>query len=132
MNGSQKELINYRRQKAKETLHDAEILLESHSLPSTVNRIYYALFYEIIALLLTEDMSSGKQSGVRALLNEHFVKTGKVPVEIGKFYASMFDFRQKSDYGDFVVFDEKKISDWLEEAKRHIQELERIIEQKIG
>lgn len=122
------ELINYRREKAKETLEDARILFNAGRLYSAVNRIYYALFYEVVALLLTKDLSSAKHSGVRALLNEHFVKTGKVDVELGRFYSNMFDFRQKSDYGDFVVFESEKVKGWLLKAEQFIEGLEKIIE----
>lgn len=77
-----KELIRYRQRKGRETLEDAALLFHSGRLFSALNRIYYALFYEVIALLLTADLSSAKHTGVRALFNEHFVKTGKVPVEL--------------------------------------------------
>lgn len=132
MNQPRQELIRYRRQKARETLRDAEILFDGKRLFSAVNRIYYALFYEIIALLLTQELFSAKHSGVRALLNEHFIKTGKVTVEAGKFYAHMFEFRQKGDYGDFVEFNEEKVRTWLKEAGRFIEELEKVIEQEIS
>lgn len=102
------DLIQYRREKAKETLEDAKILFRAKRLFSTLNRIYYALFYEVMALLLTKDLSSPKHTGIRALFNEHFVKTKKVSVDNGKFYSRMFDFRQKGDYGDFVKFEEKR------------------------
>ena len=52
------DLIDYRRAKAEETLHDAHILYDAKSYSSAVNRIYYALFYEVTALLLMEDLSS--------------------------------------------------------------------------
>jgi uncharacterized protein (UPF0332 family) len=68
------ELIRYRREKAVETLKDAQILFESERLSSAVNRIYYAIFYEVSALLMTKDLSSAKHSGIRALFNEYFVK----------------------------------------------------------
>lgn len=76
----EQELIAYRRSKAKETLQDGKILFEARRYPSAVNRIYYALFYAVTALLLTKGLSSSKHGGVMALFNEHFVKTGKVPV----------------------------------------------------
>jgi len=131
LNRPQQNLINYRRQKARETLEDAEILFSHKRIFSVVNRIYYALFYEIIALLLTQNLSSTKHSGVRSMFNEHFIKTGKVPVEIGKFYAHMFEFRQKGDYSDFIEFDVAKVEQWLMKAKQYLLELERIIETEI-
>jgi len=54
------ELIDFRRERAKETLRDAKVMFEKASLFSTVNRIYYSIFYGVIALLLTEGLSSSK------------------------------------------------------------------------
>ena len=125
------ELIRYRQKKARDTLEDAALLFHSGRLFSTLNRIYYAVFYEVVALLLTADLSSAKHTGVRALFNEHFVKTGKVPVEAGRFYSRMYDFRQKGDYGDFVEFEREKMKEWLDQASMFIDEMDRIIEKEM-
>ncbi|MCL4385050.1 MAG: HEPN domain-containing protein, partial [Cyanobacteria bacterium] len=122
------DLIDYRRNKAKETLQDAKILFDAKRTHSTVNRIYYALFYEVTSLLLTKNLSSSKHSGVLSLFNEHFIKIKKVDVELGRFYSTMFEFRQKSDYGDFMEFEEKKIKEWLEKAEKFIQKIEKLID----
>jgi uncharacterized protein (UPF0332 family) len=66
------ELIRYRREKSRETLEDAHILFRAGRFFSAVNRIYYALFYEVMALLLTKDLSSARHAGIRALFNEQF------------------------------------------------------------
>lgn len=124
-------LINYRRKKAADTLKDAKIMFNRVSLFTTVNRIYYAVFYEVSALLLTKDLSSSKHSGVRALFNREFVKPGIVKEEYADFYNRIFDSRQEADYGDFVEFDEKKVRQWLCEAEDFIKEIEKIIS-KIG
>jgi len=126
-----KELIRHRQRKGRETLEDAALLFHSGRLFSALNRIYYALFYEVIALLLTADLSSAKHTGVRALFNEHFVKTGKVPVELGRFYARMYDFRQKGDYGDFVEFEKEKVKEWLDQASMFMDEMDGIIEKEM-
>ena len=125
------ELIRYRQKKARETLEDAALLFHSGRLFSTLNRIYYALFYEVVALLLTADLSSAKHTGVRALFNEHFVKAGKVPVEAGRVYSRMYEFRQKGDYGDFVEFEREKVKEWLDQASLFIDEMDRIIENEM-
>ena len=125
------DLIRYRREKSKETLEDAYILFRAGRLFSALNRIYYALFYEVMALLLTKDLSSARHTGVRALFNEHFVRTGKVSVESGRFFSRMYDFRQKGDYADFVQFEEAKIKEWLVLAESFIEELEQVIEKEI-
>jgi uncharacterized protein len=109
-------------------LRDARILFENESYSSAVNRIYYALFYAVTALLLTRDMSSAKHSGMRSLFNENFVKPGTVRLETGKFFSLMFDFRQKGDYGDFVVFDAETVKGWLERADAFMDEIEKLVD----
>jgi len=111
-------LVGYRREKARETLQDGRILLDAGRYSSAVNRVYYAIFYEVTALLLAKGLSSTKHSGIMALFNEHFVKTKKVDIESGRFFSRMFEFRQKSDYADFVRFEADKVKEWFEKAGR--------------
>jgi len=125
------ELISYRRKRAKEALEDAERLVNAGSLFSAVNRIYYSMFYEVTALLLIKNLSASKHSGIRSLFNKKYVKTGKVRIEMGKFFARMFEFRQKGDYGDFVEFEEKKVKEWLDTGKVFIEELEMVIKTEL-
>lgn len=122
------DLICYRRAKARETLDDAKLLANADRLSSAVNRIYYALFYEVNALLVLKSLSSAKHSGVVALFNEHFVKTKIISLEEGRFYSRMFEFRQKSDYADFVSFEKSKVFEWLAGAEQFIREVEAVID----
>lgn len=118
------DMVKYRREKAANTLEDARILFERKRLFSTVNRIYYSLFYEVSALLQSKGFSSPKHTGIRALFSEHFVKPGIVETEIGKFYSRMFTFRQKADYQDYVRFEYEEVKVWLETAEKYLAVLE--------
>ena len=51
-----KENIRYRIKRAKETYEDAIFLFEKGSLNSSINRLYYSVFYATIALLLDSDI----------------------------------------------------------------------------
>jgi len=63
------DLILYRIVRAKETLEDARILAGSKRWNACVNRLYYACFYAVSALLIQNDLSSSKHTGVRSLFN---------------------------------------------------------------
>lgn len=120
-------VIKYRRERAKETLEEAEIMLDNNKLIAAVNRIYYAIFYEVLALLLTKGLSSSKHSGVRSLFNKEFVKPGIISEEYGDFYNRLFEFRQRGDYEDFVEFDYEKVKSWFDNTKDFINSLEQVI-----
>ncbi|MEW6203271.1 MAG: HEPN domain-containing protein [bacterium] len=121
------ELIRYRLERAKESLKDAEILFSENRLRSTVNRLYYSLFYAAVALLETKGLSSSKHSGVMALFNQYFVNTGKVSKDIGKFYGKLFISRQNGDYSDFMEFKEETVREYFEKCKEYLVKLEKII-----
>jgi len=67
------------------------------------------------------DLFSSKHSGVRALFNREFIKTGIVREKLGDFYNNKFEFRQKGDYGDFVEFEKEKVHDRLKKTEHFIR-----------
>jgi uncharacterized protein len=122
-----RELIKYRIERSLETLDDAKILFENKKLFSSVNRIYYSMFFAITALLLTKAMSSAKHSGTLSIFNKEFVNTGLVDKKLGRFYNEMFEFRQKADYKDFVSFKDSDIEAWLAKAQEFLSVVNSII-----
>jgi len=110
-------LIRYRLERSREALDDAETLLSDNRLHAAVNRMYYCMFYAAVALLKTKDLASSKHSGVRAMFNQYFVKTGVVPKEIGKFYEKIFNERQEGDYIDFTEFTPESVKYILRTAR---------------
>ena len=120
-------LVLYRLNRADESIEEALILLERGHTNTFVNRLYYACFYAITALLLSKGLSSSKHSGVRALFHQKFVKNGLINREMGKFYDKLFDTRQKGDYTDLVYFDKKEVGSWFDEAKKFISSIKNII-----
>ena len=69
--------------------------------PVRLNRLYYAAFYAARALLATKALDSSRHSGVIALFQEHFVKTGLITTDAARALPRAFEKRQTSDYGDF-------------------------------
>lgn len=121
MNDRGEELIRYRLSRAKETLEEARLLAENKHGNAAVNRLYYACFYAVLALLIRDGRYSSKHSGVRALFNIHFVKTGEVPKEMARIYNDLFERRQEGDYDDFIVFDAVDVQNWLSEAESFVR-----------
>ena len=119
-------IIEYRLERARESLEDAIKLLEEGSLHSVVNRIYYAMFYAVNALLFTRDLSSSKHSGVKALFQREFINKGEVDRTYGKFFSEIFEKRQAGDYKDLVEFEKEDVEAWLEKAEEFIKIIEKL------
>ena len=120
MTKGQEDLIRYKLTRAEETIEEARVMLQTDHPYGAANRIYYACFYAVTALLLTQNLSSSRHSGVIALFNRHFVKTGLISVDMGKFYSRIFDNRLESDYADWVEMEKEDIQEELARGKEFI------------
>jgi uncharacterized protein (UPF0332 family) len=127
MKGTKKDLIQYRLQRARETFEDAQILSERNKWNSTINRLYYSAYYAVMALLLDAGFKPATHNGAKSNFTEHFIKTNKIPKELGKIYSQLFTWRQKGDYDDLFDFDKDKVLPYFEPVNRLIE----IIESKL-
>ena len=128
MTGEQWEFIRYRMARAQEALEEASLLLANAHVRTAVNRIYYACFYAVSALLLTEGQSSSKHSGIRALFDQLWIGSERLPKDMGRFYRQLFDVRQRGDYTDLVAFDPAEVQAWLKEATAFVERIARNID----
>ena len=65
-------LISYRLERARESLDAAQLLFSNGMLTSSMNRIYYAMFYAVQALLVLHDASFSKHGKVKRYFNGRF------------------------------------------------------------
>lgn len=128
MNEELNDLINYRIARAKETLEEAGVLADSGHWNACVNRLYYACFYAVSALLSKHDLSSSKHSGIRSFFNHNFVKSGIFSKETAVIYNSLFERRQEGDYEVFVKFSETDVNPWVKETEVFVNAIIKLIE----
>ena len=121
------ELVKYRLTRARETYNEVSILVKNELWNTAVNRLYYSCFYAVIALLADQEIEAQSHSGVRQMLGLHFIKTGKIDPETGRFLARLFDLRQTGDYDDFIDFDKEKVMELLEPANNLISTIESVL-----
>jgi len=119
--------IKYRLDKAFESLADAKLLSQNKRWNSCVNRLYYAAYYAVIALLLQDNYDGSTHKGTRNQFNIKFIKEGIIDKKYGKLYSKLFDWRQKGDYGDLFNFDEEQVSPLIEPTEELIKEIQKLI-----
>jgi uncharacterized protein (UPF0332 family) len=127
MDEKRREVAIYRLDRAKATLDDARLLAQSHRWNSAINRLYYAAFYAITALLTRENLEAATHKGVKQLFSAHFIQTGKISLELGKAFSQLFTWRQKGDYDDLFDFTEEKIAPYFEPVEHLIEEVEKYL-----
>ncbi len=132
MNEAEITLIRYRMDRSKEALSAAKLMYEKSHYNDAVNRLYYSCFYAVIALLATEGIHPSKHTAVRAFLNKNWIKTEKISKETGRLYNTLFDRREKGDYGDYFRFSENDVKDWLERVEKAIEEIFQVIERHLS
>jgi uncharacterized protein (UPF0332 family) len=122
-----KEVISYWLEKAHESLDAAQAEMTAGRRSFAVNRIYYACFYAVSAVLLQKGFQFKKHSGVKASFHKHLVKSGLVRHEHGELYDELFEARQRGDYIELVAFDEAGVRNWLNQAKSFVKDITSLI-----
>jgi len=124
------ELVKFRLEKANATLAELSILLENKFYRTAINRLYYACYYAVSALLIKDGYEAHTHSGVKTLLGLHYIKGNKIEKSFGKTYNKLFNLRQDGDYEDWFDIDEQDIKPLLEPAEEFIAEMERLINEQ--
>jgi hypothetical protein len=124
-------LVRYRLGRAKEALEEAVLLLESGHTNTFVNRLYYACFYAVSALLLAKGLLAARHSGVRVLFHQNIVKPRLLSISQGQIYDKFFDNRQRGDDADLTHFEVQEVRPWLEEARAFVGDVEALIAREI-
>ncbi len=131
MTDSEITLIRYRMERSKEALSAAELMYSEDHFNDAVNRLYYSCFYAVIALLATEGLHPSKHTAARSFLNKNWIKTGRLSKETGFLYNTLFDRREKGDYGDYFRFQKEDVADWLKRVEKAVKEIFQVIEKQL-
>jgi uncharacterized protein (UPF0332 family) len=94
MNEEMKALLK----KAQDSIKGARILFDDELYGFAASRAYYAMFYQVSAILLTKDMSFSKHQAVVASFGQHFVKTKIFEQKFHQYLVEAFEQRQIGDY----------------------------------
>lgn len=124
---SRANLINYRIERAFETLQEADYNAAGGFYNTAVNRLYYATFYASNAALLSKEIICSSHKGVKSMISLHFIKPGILAIEHGQTLNQLFLNRQAGDYEDFVYCDKELYDTLRPKAENFINAIKSII-----
>jgi len=125
---SNEELVKYRFSRAKETLNEAILLANGDHWNAVANRLYYACFYLVNALLIHNDLSFNSHNGVKTEFHRSFVKTEKITIKSGKLFSRLFNLRHEGDYADFKRYQKEEIEPFISDVEEFFLEIEKLID----
>ncbi|HJB44622.1 MAG TPA: nucleotidyltransferase domain-containing protein [Candidatus Coprenecus merdipullorum] len=67
------------------------------------NRLYYAVFHAVSALLIKDGYKVGTHKGAMLMFGQHYVRTGIFTAEESKLYSNLQMMREESDYNCVYV-----------------------------
>ena len=127
MTPEEKALVQWRLERAREAVEEAGLPFDPGHLHAYVNRLYYACFYVVSALLLAKGMSASKHTHVRALLHKEFIQPGIIPLKYGQIFDLLFNNRQKGDRPGPVRLGAEEVEEWLPQAREFVEYVSQLV-----
>jgi len=126
------ELVKHRLKQADDSIEEAKVLLkEGMSMRAVMNRLYYAMFYSVLALLQEKELGTSKHMGAISLYDREFIKTGLFDKEMSKTLHRAFELRQKGDYMEDADVTKDDVDEMLPKTKDFVSAIkEYLLKQK--
>ena len=86
--------------KAQESVRGARLLADAGLYDFAVSRAYYAMFYVVELLLLSQGLAFSRHATVIAACGEQFARPGIVPVA---FHRYLIEGQEKRNVGDYQI-----------------------------
>ena len=116
--------------KVEEALKDADVAIKNDGLSNAQNRIYYAIFYSVMALGYSKNFVTSKHSQLLGWFNRIFIKEGVFDKSLGDTYKIAYESRMKSDYTFTYKPDKEKIVSAFKDAKIFVKTIEDFIQKE--
>ncbi len=108
-NEERKALAESRMDKAARAYEQAIGVADLAYWETAANRLYYAAFNAVSALLTATGDDTQTHAGTMQLFGQKFIKTEIFPRDMGKLYHKLFTLRQTSDYDSSYGVDDEDV-----------------------
>ena len=123
-------VVNRELEKAQRTFEDMEFCANEGKWEAASNRLYYALFHAMSALLISDGYNVKSHRGILAMFGEHYVRTGIFERKDGSLLSDLVIMRDNADYNCFYEADEEKLSPLIAPTKSLIDKIKQYIQNK--
>ena len=126
-----KAIVLLRLVRASQTLEEAKGNMTLKYWHVVANRLYYAAYYAVSALLIANGDTAQTHAGVKGVFGMHFVKTNIVPREMNDLYSKLFALRMTGDYDDTYNLREEDVTPLIVPTEALITTITALAQEKI-
>jgi uncharacterized protein (UPF0332 family) len=121
-------LVRHRMEQATEAIAAAELNLVNGLHRSAINRVYYAMFYSVLALLANRQAETSRHSAAIAQFDRLYVKPSLLPKQFSRWLHDAFLHRQSADYGAEQSLSRDEIDALLTHAREFLAGVRHLLE----
>ena len=120
-------VVQLEMERANRTFSEVDVLRAESLWNGVCNRLYYAVYHAISALLIHDGHQVYTHHGSHALFGLHYIKTGVLPAEYGKLYNQLQTMREESDYNCAFEAEPQDLEDKIEPARQLIETIWKMV-----
>ena len=115
-------------EKSQAAMETAEDNVINNNLEGALNRIYYAIFYMVMALAEKENFVTSKHAKLMGWFNKKFIYEDKTfDAVLFETYKKSFAYRQDSDYDAMYNPDLEEVKLLLDDAKVFVEIVRKVV-----
>jgi uncharacterized protein (UPF0332 family) len=122
------QLIATRLEQAEECIADVELSIANGRYRNAANRVYYGMFYAMLALGLLRQFETSKHQQMIGWFNKNFVHTNIFPKQFIRLVNRAFDTRTNSDYKITLAPSADELDEMFADMKTFIYTIKEWIE----
>lgn len=123
-------LITLELEKSEKTLTEMEVQLQNSLWGMAANRLYYALFHAVSALLISDKHEVDAHRGAVNKFSLFYVKTGIFTPAEGRLYSQLQKLREDGDYNCSIDVDQSDVEGKVLPTRQLIAHIRRYLEEK--
>lgn len=120
-------IVSYRIEKAFNMLEQVKNIVPMKYWDTIANRLYYAAYYAVTALLIQNGIQVQTHQGVKRMFGYHFIMSKKMDAKYASLYSRLFSMRQTGDYDDNFDLTEDDILPYIAPTEELIQQIAKMV-----
>ena len=120
-------LVALELEKADKTVGQMRYNMQGGEWEMVANRLYYALFHAVCALLINDKHEVGTHRGAVNMFRLFYVKEGVFTTEEGKLYSQLQSLREDGDYNCSIDVDQDDVEGKVTPTLRLIEKIKQYI-----